>query len=441
MNRRLWMALLVCLFAWLGAPGAARAQDLLVTVVDVLVDGGNTYAWQKVELPGTKCGDGSQYKFFVHQTGSPNVVFFLEGGGACWDFDTCSGRAGKLGASNPNGLPDDYMAQPTAQYVSPLVNGADPGILALRNKTNIVTNGWNIVYLPYCTGDVHIGNNVATYLDPTGAEPPLTWHHNGYANTTAAIDYAAAQFPSIQKLLVTGFSAGGTATSAAYYWARSALAPQKGYMLNDSGPIFSAPDASFNSRTLHQQIRQSWALDPVLSQLPAPFDPADFGSINDLVAQSFPGDQLAYTSYSRDYNYSRFSYERFHTPNDQEAVLARWKQDQDALVAKLQQYPSFSYFIPYHRPINESHCSTIVTFLGSHACQKMEKKKTLLEYLELPLGQSFKCYSELVPMATFLDRFIQGNQRVRIYEPPNAYNEQDPTMKIVAPLINAAIGG
>lgn len=440
MNRRLWMALLACLFCLAGAPSPARAEDLLVTVVDVLVDGGNTYPWELVELPGTVCGDGSQYRFFVRRTGSPDVMFFLEGGGACWDYDTCSGRAGKLGAANPNGIAPDYMTQPTAQYVSPLVNGADPGILALRAKSDVVTKDWNIVFLPYCTGDVHIGNNVATYVDPTGQEPPLTWHHNGYDNTMAAIDWTASQLPSIRKLLVTGFSAGGTATSAAYYWVRSGLSPQKGYMLNDSGPIFPAPDGDSSSRALHDQIRQSWALDPVLAQLPPPFDPGDFGTINDLVAQAFPGDQLAYTGYTMDDNYSRFSYERFHTPNDEAAVHARWKEDQDALVAKLQGYPNFSYFIPHERPINESHCSTIITFLGSQACQKMEKKHTLLEYLEWPLGESYKCYSEMVPMATFLSRFIAGDERVRIYEPPNAYNAEDPTMTLVAPLINAAIG-
>jgi Pectinacetylesterase len=444
MTRRFWMGLLACvlacLFAAPAAPGTARAEDLLVTVVDVLIDGGNTYSWEKVELPGTYCGDGSQYKFFVHKSASPNLVFYLEGGGACWDYDTCSGRAGKLGAANPNGIADDYMQQPTAQYVSPIVNGADPGILALRSKSNIVTQGWNVVFMPYCTGDVHIGNNVAEYVDPTGAEPPLTWHHSGHANTMAAIAYAQAEFPAIQKLLVSGFSAGGTATSASYYSIRSALNAQKGYMLNDSGPIFPAPNANYSSRALHQQIRQSWALDSVLGQLPPPFDTSDFGSINDLVAVAFPTDQLAYTAYSQDYNYSRFSYERFHTPNDKAAVLARWKEDQDRLVARLKLYDNFSYFIPHHRPINESHCSTIVTFLGSQACQGMRKKATLLELLQSPVTSSYMCDGEMVQMATFLDRFINNNQRTRIYEPPNSYNKEEPTMLLVAPLINAAIG-
>jgi len=437
MKRHLSMSLLALTTA---APGVAHAEVLMSTIVEVLVDGGNDYPWQKVELPGTTCGNGSQYKFFIHDTGSPNVLFLFEGGGACWDYDTCSGRAGVLGAANPNGIPDDYMQQTTARYVSPLVNGADPGLPG-RSKTDLPTKGWNIVYMPYCTGDVHAGNNPATYTDPIGQEPPLTWHHSGYNNTIAAAHYAKSRFPNIQKLLVTGYSAGGAATSSAYYFVRSILSPQKGYFINDSGPIHLAPSESSNSRPLHDMIRASWDLDSVFASLPGTFDTSDFGSINGVVAQAFPNDQLAYTGYARDYNYSRFSYERFYTPNDQEAVLGRWKADQDALVARLNTYNNFSYFIPYHRPINDSHCSTIITFIGSHACQQMEKKRKFWEYFELPWGQSYKCYSEFVSMEAFLDRFINQNQRVRIYEPPNGYNNEDLGMQIVAPLINGALDG
>jgi hypothetical protein len=437
MKRYLWMCLLL---AFAATPSAARAEVLVNGIVDVLVDGGNNYSWQKVELPGAKCGNGSQYKFFVHQSSSPNLLFFFEGGGACWDYDTCSGRAGVLGAANPNGITDDYMTQFTAKYVSPIVNGADPGI-PLRSRIDLPTKDWNIVYMPYCTGDVHVGNNAATYTDQTGQQPPLVWHHSGYSNTVLAINHAKALFPSVQKLLVTGFSAGGTATGAGYYFVRKGINPQRGYLLNDSGPIYLAPNITSDSRPLHDKIRQSWALDSVFNLLPAPFNKNDLGTINRMVAQQFPGDQLAYTAYTRDYNYSRFSYEQFYTPNDQESVLARWKADQNKLVAELNQLNNFSYFIPHSRPINASHCSTIITFLGSHACQQMEKKRYFWEYLEWPPGQSYKCYSEFVPMDVFLQRFINQNLRVRINEPVNGYNNEDPGMSIVAPLINGAVSG
>ncbi|WP_224364540.1 pectin acetylesterase-family hydrolase [Hyalangium versicolor] len=430
--------LLPGLLALMLSPSVSRAEVLLPAIIDVLVDGGNNYAWQKVALPGTVCGNGSQYKFWIRKTSSPNLLVLFEGGGACWDYDTCSGRAGVLGAANPNGIADDYITQFTAKYVSPIVNGADPG-LPFRSKTDLVTKDWNIVYMPYCTGDVHIGNNTATYVDSTGANPPLVWHHNGYGNTIAMANYAKTQFPNVQKLLVTGYSAGGTATSSSYYFVRKAINPARGYLLNDSGPIFLAPNTTDLSRALHDKIRQSWNLNSVFSLLPASFNMNNFGSINRMVATEFPNDQLAYTGYTRDYNYSRFSYERFRTPNDEESIHGYWKVDQDKLVAELNLYNNFSYFIPYHRPINASHCSTVITFIGSHACQRMEKKHNWWEYIDSP-WQSYKCYSEFVGMDAFLSRWINGNERFRIYEPANNYNNEDPGMSAIATLVDAALG-
>jgi hypothetical protein len=223
--------------------------------IEDVVDGGNTYAWQEVKLAGTVCGDGSQYKFYTYDNpSSKNLVVLFEGGGACWDYASCSGQAGILGASHPNGIPDNYMAEFEPQYVSPIVNGADPGLPIVRAKKNIATSGWDVVYMPYCTGDVHLGNSVVTYTDPAGVQPPIVWRHAGYNNTKKALEYIATKFTGIQKLLVTGFSAGGSVTGAGYYLARRTLNPTvKGYMLNDSGPVFPAPNATYKSRPLHDQ--------------------------------------------------------------------------------------------------------------------------------------------------------------------------------------------
>jgi hypothetical protein len=436
MTRRFTPALLVAVLALV--PPSVRAETLLETIVNVLVDGGNSYRWEKVEIPGSVCGNGSQYKFFVRRTASPDLLFFFEGGGACWDYDTCSGRAGVLGAANPNGIADDYMQQFTAKYVSPLVNGADPG-MPFRSRTDLITKNWNIVYLPYCTGDVHVGNQLATYFDPQGVQPPLQWNHHGYQNTLAAIDWAHQAFPSINRLLVTGFSAGGSATSAAYWFVRNRLQPTRSYLLNDSGPVHFTPWYSTFSKPMHDTIVQAWNLIPVISQIPGAWY-WDLGSVNLAIADQFPSDRLAYTGYSRDYNYSRFSYERFYAGINKDTVLAFWRVDGDLLLTTIATRNNWSYLVPWERQINDSHCSTIITFIGSHACQRMEKKHHWWEYLEWPPGESYKCYSEFVGMDQFLQQFIGQDRQFRIQEPPNGYNAEDPGMNIVAPLINAALG-
>jgi hypothetical protein len=364
----------------------------------------------------------------------------FEGGGACWDYPSCSGQTGILGAANPNGIPTDYITQFKAKYVSPLVNGADPGIPPFRNKSNIATNGWDMVYMPYCTGDTHVGNNVVTYTDPTGVNPPIVFRHVGFNNTVAALNKLHQLFPTINKLLVTGFSAGGVASSAVYYQARRTLLPTKGYLLNDSGPIFPAPSSSYNSRQLHQTIKAAWNLQSLYNQLPATFDQNDFGSINPMLSTQFPNDALAYTGYSSDYNFSRFSYERFNPGITKDGVLAKWRQDQANLVNQMKATANYSYHIPWQRPINDSHCVSIITFIGSHACPTV-RKKYWYEILEWPQTQSWKCPSGNVPFETFLSNWINNNQRMRTQEPENYYNNEDPGMQIVAPLINDAIAG
>ncbi len=408
--------------------------------IEDVVDGGNDYNWQRIELPGTVCSDGSQYKFWTHDDpASTDLLILFEGGGACWDYESCSGQLGILGAANPNGLPDDYITQFKAQYVSPLVNGADPGI-PLRPLNPIVTQGWDVVFMPYCTGDVHVGNNVATYEDPSGQNPPLTFHHNGFTNSSLALDYLATQFPSIDRLLVTGFSAGGVASAAGYYQARTTLQPTQGFMLNDSGPLFPAPNAVYNSYPLHQTIEQAWALETVFVNLPITFSSSDYGSMTDMLASEFPNDQLAYTAYSSDYNFSRFSYERFYPGLDQETILDMWREDQSNLIAEMETHPNFSYHVPWGRPINDSHCSTIITFIGGHSCPSV-RKKYWYEVLEFPWTQSWKCPGDLNPFETFLERWIDNGEQLRFVEPENGYNEEDPGMQIVAPLINDALAG
>lgn len=431
----------------LGSLGIALLASVLagkasfaIGIQDV-VDGGNTYAWQRVELPGAICSDGSQYRFWYYDSPtSNNMVISFEGGGACWDYATCSGQAGVLGAAHPNGIPTDYITQFEPQYVSPIINGADPGIPG-RAKKNIVTNGWDMVYMPYCTGDVHVGNRVVTYTDPTGVNPPIVFRHNGYNNAVAALNYLHTRFPSINKLLVTGFSAGGVASSAVYYQARRTLVPTKGYLLNDSGPIFPAPNSTYNSYPLHTLITAQWNLASLYSQLPASFNPSNFGSMNSMVATQFPTDSLAYTGYSSDYNFSRFSYERFYPGITKAQVLTKWRADQTNLINQIKAYSNYSYHVPWERPINSSHCTSIITFIGSHACPTV-RKKYWYEYITNPSPtETWICPSGFTPFETFLQNWIGNNQQKRIVEPENYYNDEDPGMMIVAPLINDALAG
>ncbi len=220
------------------------------------------YKWQTVEMPsasGARCGNGSPYRIFVNRTPltSKTVVMF-EGGGACWAKGSCSGEGGLLGASNPDGVPANYVTSLSmAAYglITPFTSRINP-------FASIQTQSWNIIYVPYCTGDVHTGNRSAVYPDADPTQPALTYQHRGAANAAALAAWMGKNMPRPDHLLVTGFSAGGAGATANYAVLREAVQPKLSSMLADSGPLVQAPRGSgAASLPLHEKIRVAWGLD------------------------------------------------------------------------------------------------------------------------------------------------------------------------------------
>ncbi len=368
--------------------------DAPVTTSDASVDDAAAPAerpayrqWLKIEPPGAVCGNGSQYKFFVSYTRSEDVLVVFEAGGACWDYASCSGAAGVRGAAHPDGIPDDLMSD--WELGSPLLR---------RDRINNPLATWNIVFIPYCTGDVHIGDREVVYEDPEGVGPPLTWRHVGYRNTQAVIGWMREQFPSVDRMFVSGCSAGGTGAINNYYFLRTALAPARGYLVDDSGPIFSSMG---NSGPLHEHIRTVWGLDDVIAEHFSDFAPAlgeDLGAINTLLADEFPEDRLVTAFYRLDYNYSLYSYERFYDSPPREEIYRLWWEDTQDLVATYDTRDNLAYYIPFWRELNDSHCLTLLEWAGTEI---EEDGVDFHGYLEEVLDDS-------VPLTSHLEEAREG---------------------------------
>jgi hypothetical protein len=303
--------------------------------------------WTKVEIPGTVCGDGSQYKFFVNYSNTSNdLLVSFEPGGACWDYASCTGEGGTRGAANPNGIPDDHMSE--YQYLN-----------LLRRTDDNPAQAYNMVFASYCTGDIHTGDKVATYTSDGGVDgggpATITFNHKGHDNTVAMAAWIAQTFPTVPKLFVTGCSAGGAGALLNYPVLRSALGAQAqcGYLLNDSGPI----------------IRDAWNVDGVIADIAGslPGTPsisvaalqADYGQVNTAIAQAYPKDRLAFTAYREDFNYSLYSYQSFYPGSTEAQIHAFYWQDLQGLIPTYDAQPNLAYYIPYFRTDNCSHCVSI----------------------------------------------------------------------------------
>lgn len=132
------------------------------------------------------------------------VFLYFQGGGACIDDATCNYA---LQCSVKGGT-----FYPNARAVS-------TGILNRTDPDNMFAD-WNIVHLPYCTGDLHIGNKVNGSTE-SGLEAILGYadcmkknmsiHQVGYLNTMAVLKWALTNFPDPEHLIVGGSSAGALA--------------------------------------------------------------------------------------------------------------------------------------------------------------------------------------------------------------------------------------
>lgn len=339
------------------------------------------FQWEMVELPpesGAACGDGSPYRFFVNRTPlSRDVAVSYEGGGACWDQKACLGE-GRLGAANPNGIPPDYMQSANVAFglVTPFTARNDPA-------QTVQTQSWNLVFLPYCTGDVHSGSKVAVYADAY-PETPRVEYHRGQANVSAAAAWLRANLGRPEKMLLTGFSAGGVGSTTTYALMRNTLQPTgKATLLADSGPLMTAPrngsPAQYPSLPLHTTIRDAWGLDlpdgliTRFGSLLTGFDPNNLGSVNGALALTYPADRFGFMVFTRDMNFSAFSYEKFYpdianapTPAAyRDALFSRWWPDLAQWAAGLDGHANVGYYVPYFRNVNDSHCTTIIDFSGT----------------------------------------------------------------------------
>lgn len=364
-----------------------RAAGALALSVVAPLASAAYFVWETVELPastGAACGNGTPYRFFVNRTPfTKDTALMYEGGGACWEQGSCLGQ-GHLAASNPNGVSANYLGElNTAAFglITPFTARIDP-------FQGVRTQGWNMVYLPYCTGDVHTGNKVAVYGDQDPANPRVQYHR-GYANVRAAAKWLRANMGQPGQLLLTGFSAGGVGSTATYALVRDTLAPTgRASLLADSGPLFPAPRggtaAQYPSLPLHTKIRTAWGLEDADGLITAHaglagFDVNNLGSINSALPSRYPSDRFGFVLFGADGNFSNFSYEKFYpeisgAPTEaikKQLINQRWQQDISQWLPVLATQPNVAWHIPYYRNFNDSHCLTIIDFSGT----AIEEKK------------------------------------------------------------------
>ena len=126
--------------------------------------------------------------------GASKVTIYLEGGGACYDGTTCWTSTTALNINGGYGQ-DQFNNDITLQY----------GFLVRQSTLDVFADS-TLVYIPYCTGDLHLGNAEATYT-VNGADQPT--YHYGAHNLDLDVAVIGQLYPQLTRAFLSGSSAGG----------------------------------------------------------------------------------------------------------------------------------------------------------------------------------------------------------------------------------------
>jgi hypothetical protein len=241
--------------------------------------------WTWVDFPDSSCGDGSPTGIAV-QPGSGDLLVFLDGGGACWSYETCF--TSQLAATKGPFGADQF-------HLRSLFFG---GSVLDRTAPESPFAASTLVYVPYCTADVHSGSRVTTYDDGHGNSAAV--HHVGHTNLQAFVRRLAATFPTPTRVVLAGSSAGGFGALTAFADVRAAWHGAPAFLVDDSGP--PVPGITPSQR---DAFFASWGLGAASDEL-CPGCRTDLTAIYGALAARFPDDRMALASSTADATISFF---------------------------------------------------------------------------------------------------------------------------------------
>jgi hypothetical protein len=212
--------------AFLPAPSADGANGWVRIVPKPVTIAGRRFTPTCSAAPGTTT---REFSYFYRKGTADGLVVFFNGGGACWNAATCS-KPRLAGDRAFFSGKDDQDAV-----------GVYKAELDRSNPQNPVRD-WSMLFVPYCTGDVHSGSNTAHYT-LLGTGKPFTIEHRGWDNMQVILHWMGGNVPRPAHLLVSGSSAGAYGAATHYTALRELYPKARAVFLGDSGQGVTTPEA------------------------------------------------------------------------------------------------------------------------------------------------------------------------------------------------------
>ncbi len=230
--------------------------------------------WVFEPFPDAFCGRGTPTGLGLNFTAaSRDLLIYFEGGGACWDPLTCLllQTAANLDGVNPT------------KFDAAVEQGLlGRGIFDRSDPTNPY-RAMNWVYVPYCTGDAHLGDRTASYQGQ-----PI--RHVGWRNVDAYLARIVPTFADSRRIVVTGFSAGGLGSTGNLWHVAEAFAPVSDTapeLVGDAGPILRPPHLTAAAQ---RKLHDAWGLGATIeADCPACRPDAGYHEAYAFLARQVPG--------------------------------------------------------------------------------------------------------------------------------------------------------
>ena len=232
------------------------------------------------------CRDGSTSGIGFRKGPTNAVMFYLQGGGFCFNAETCEAHDKNKysGSSFTEERFDEWVTEFGFQ-----------GIFNAENPSNPVEK-WSHVYLPNCSGDLFSG--AVENITISGVAEPLTFQ--GYSNVGKVLDLVAPHFPSPENIMVVAVSAGGIGGFINYPQIVEAFGGRSVSLVIDSTPLLPEVFGIKTSCFYQDLITVHNTQLPVDCQSCA--DPAKGGFINlyEYLSVKYPLGHFALTCYNVD---------------------------------------------------------------------------------------------------------------------------------------------
>lgn len=258
-----------------GSAGGAASGAVAVPIV------APKEQWTWIPFDDAFCANGSSTGIGANITDkSSKVVIYMMAGGACWDNFTCYGI--KAAVNIENGYGEAQFASDSKAYLN--------GSLFDRNNGDNPLKDASYFFVPYCTGDVHAGDNASAVYDDRSTM------HVGFRNMTAYLKRIVATFPNAERVVLSGSSAGGFGAGFNWWQTQQAFGHVRVDMIDDSGPPLPSP---YLSEALEGQWRAAWNLNATLPEGCAECQ-TDLSAIFGFYAANLPKNRASLLSYTHD---------------------------------------------------------------------------------------------------------------------------------------------